>query len=179
MKQAAMVLANNTARQTSLLETIDKTQVMCTQFNRAAEDLRNQIDTTDIYIENYLPFRTMKEIGTLLTSCFDDKISAKIRIFEAKRIQQLYARMVKTAHKAPDFKTRLTRMRKEKAANIPGFSKIDRSGQKNENLNLPIKDLDKWFNENEMKLKTTSDLKPGQMVVLEPTRAEEQKVSGP
>jgi chromosome segregation ATPase len=71
MKQACMELANNTARQTSLLETIDKTKVMCNQFNRAAEDLRNQLDTTDIYIENYLPFRIMKEIGTLLTECFD------------------------------------------------------------------------------------------------------------
>ena len=66
---------------------------MCNQFNLAAEDLRNQLDTTDIYIENYLPFRTMKEIGTLLSDCFDDQISTKIKLFEAKRIQQMYARM--------------------------------------------------------------------------------------
>ena len=86
MKQACMQLASNTARQTSLLETIDKTRIMCDRFNRASEDLRNQLDTTDIYIENYLPFRTMKEIGTLLTECFDDKIASKIKLFEAKRI---------------------------------------------------------------------------------------------
>lgn len=59
---------------------------MCDRFNRAAEDLRNQLDTTDLYIENYLPFRTMKEIGTLLSSCFDEKTASKVKMFEAKRI---------------------------------------------------------------------------------------------
>ena len=59
---------------------------MCNQFNRAAEDLRNQLDTTDMYIENYLPFRTIKEIGTLLAECFDDKIASNVKLFEAKRI---------------------------------------------------------------------------------------------
>ena len=53
----------------------------------ASEDLRNQLDTTDIYIENYLPFRIMKEIGTLLKECFDDKIATQIKLFESRRIQ--------------------------------------------------------------------------------------------
>ena len=39
-----------------------------------------------MYIENYLPFRTIKEIGTLLAECFDDKIASNVKLFEAKRI---------------------------------------------------------------------------------------------
>lgn len=54
----------------------------------------------------------MKEIGTLLADCFDDQIATKIKLFEAKRIQQLYAKMATMSHKVPDFKSRLTRMRK-------------------------------------------------------------------
>ena len=151
-KQSMMQLASNTARQSSLLETIDKTRVMCDQFNRAAEDLRNQLDTTDMYIENYLPFRTMKEIGTLLQECFDEKIANRIKIFEAKRIQQLYARMLVQEHKVPDFKSRLTRMRKEKAERIPGFGVLNRKGQKQEKLKLPIPDLQEWFDENKLEM---------------------------
>ena len=87
VKKTCMELAQTTARQSSLLETIDKTRVMCKQFNHAAVDLRNQLDTTDMYIEHYLPFRVMKEIGVLLQECFDEKINARLKLFEAKRIQ--------------------------------------------------------------------------------------------
>ena len=125
---------------------------MCDRFNRASEDLRNQLDTTDIYIENYLPFRTMKEIGTLLTECFDDRIGSKIKHFEAKRIQQMYARMIVTEHKVPDFKARLTRMRKEKSEKIPGFGPVNRQGQKQEKLNLHVPNLEDWFEKSATKL---------------------------
>lgn len=101
---------------------------MCDRFNRASEDLRNQLDTTDIYIENYLPFRTMKEIGTLLTECFDERIGSKIKHFEARRIQQMYARMMVSEHKVPDFKARLTRLRKDKGKEIPGLGPVNRDG---------------------------------------------------
>jgi sugar-specific transcriptional regulator TrmB len=45
---------------------IEKTKIMCDQFNFAVHDLRNQIDTTDTYIENYLPLKTVKEISSIL-----------------------------------------------------------------------------------------------------------------
>ena len=69
MKAAILEFTVTTARQQSLLECIDKTKVMCNQFNFAVQDLRNQIDTTDAYIENYLPFRTVKELTALLSDC--------------------------------------------------------------------------------------------------------------
>ena len=68
---------------------------MCNQFNFAVRDLRNQIDTTDAYIENYLPFRTVKELTALLSDCqFDSKTLTRIKAFEARRIKDMYARMV-------------------------------------------------------------------------------------
>lgn len=39
-----------------------------------------------MYIEHYLPFRTIKEIGYMLESSFDEKISQNVKFFEAKRI---------------------------------------------------------------------------------------------
>ena len=84
----------------------------------------------------------MKEIGTLLADCFDDQIATKIKLFEAKRIQQLYAKMATMSHKVPDFKSRLTRMRKQEGSNIPGFGSVNRSGKKNEKIKVPIPHLD-------------------------------------
>ena len=107
---------------------------MCDRFNKAAEDLRNQLDTTDMYIEHYLPFRTIKEVGYMLTSSFDEKISQNVKFFEAKRIQQLYARMIHTSHQVPNFKSRLTEMQQECSQDIPGFGPIDRKGLFNEKL---------------------------------------------
>jgi len=46
----------------------------------------------------------------------------------------MYARMLTEAHKVPDFKARLTDMRKKKSKNIPGFGAINRAGKKTENL---------------------------------------------
>ena len=40
-----------------------------------------------MYIEHYLPFRLIKEMGVLLTDCFDEKIANRLKVFEAKRIQ--------------------------------------------------------------------------------------------
>ena len=74
----------------------------------------------------------MKEIGLLLSECFDEKIAHRLKVFEAKRIQQLYARLVKEAHKVPDFKSRLTRMRTQSGQRIPGFGALNRKGNKNE-----------------------------------------------
>lgn len=81
-----MDIASKSARQQSLNESIDKTREMCERFNRAALDLRNQLDTTDMYIEHYLPFRTIKEIGYMLNNSFDEKIANKVKIFESKRV---------------------------------------------------------------------------------------------
>ena len=101
--------STTTARQKALLECIDKTKLMCNQFNYAVQDLRNQIDTTDAYIENYLPFRTIKELTALLGDCeFDHKTTSKIKLFEARRIKDLYARMVTEVSRVPDFKARLS-----------------------------------------------------------------------
>ena len=86
VKKACMEIATKSARQQSLNESIDKTREMCDRFNRAALDLRNQLDTTDMYIEHYLPFRTIKEIGYMLHNSFEEKIANKVKIFESKRI---------------------------------------------------------------------------------------------
>ena len=95
MKAALLEFTVTTARQRSLLECIDKTRTMCNQFNFAVQDLRNQIDTTDAYIENYLPFRTVKELTALLSDCqFEPKMATRIKAFEARRIKDMYARMI-------------------------------------------------------------------------------------
>ena len=57
--------------------------------------------------------------------------------------------MVKTPHKPPDFKSRLTLIRKEKAGAIPGFGAVNREGQRGEKLNIPVNNLDQWFADNE------------------------------
>ena len=49
----------------------------------------------------------------------------------------------------PDFKARLTRLRKDKGTKIPGFGAVNRKGQKNEKINVPIPDLEKWFDDNQ------------------------------
>jgi len=67
---------------------------MCDQFNFSVQDLRNQIETTDTYIVNYLPFRTIKELTTLLEGCFEPKVSQKIKVIEALKIKDMYARMM-------------------------------------------------------------------------------------
>ena len=109
MRAAILEFTVTTARQRSLLECIDQTKVMCNQFNHAVRDLRNQIDTTDAYIENYLPFRTVKELTALLSDCqFDAKTHTRIKAFEARRIKDMYARMVTQVSRVPDFKARLT-----------------------------------------------------------------------
>jgi hypothetical protein len=94
VKQQQDKLARTSAPLKLMLESIDKTQVICSQFNFAVHDLRNQIDTTDAYIENYLPFKTLKELTLLLDSCFDHKVTEKIKVFEANRIKELYAHMI-------------------------------------------------------------------------------------
>lgn len=91
----------------------------------------------------------MKEIGHLLSQCFDEQITTKIKLFEAKRIQQLYARMAIQSHKVPDFKSRLTLLREQESDAIPGFAKMNRAGQANEKLQVPIEDLQSWFKRNE------------------------------
>jgi hypothetical protein len=53
----------NAATKESLQYTVRKTKELVDQFNCQVADLRNQIDTTDTYIENYLPFRTLKEVA--------------------------------------------------------------------------------------------------------------------
>ena len=40
-------------------------------------------------------------------------------------------------------------MRNDSLQKAPGFGKINRSGQKNEKINLPIPNLEEWFDENQ------------------------------
>ena len=55
-----------------------------------------------------MPFRTVKELTALLSDCeFDHKTNLKIKSFEARRIKDLYARMVTEVSRVPDFKSRL------------------------------------------------------------------------
>ena len=97
---------------------------MVDQFNYQVIDLRKQIDTTDTYIENYLPFRTLKEVSQLLENSFDRSVNHKIKAFEAERIKELYARMIQTIHKLPDFKVQLMVLKTTKGKNLPGFRNI-------------------------------------------------------
>lgn len=104
LRALCMDLGRKTARQVSLLECIDKTRIMCNQFNYAVADLRNQIDTTDAYIENFLPFRTIKELTALLSDAFDGPTVTKIKRFEAKRVKDLYYRILTKINEVPNFK---------------------------------------------------------------------------
>ena len=82
------------------------------QISYSLGDLRNQIDTTDTYIENYLPFRTLKEITNLLEQSFDRPVYNKINKYSAERIKELYASMLIKVNSFPDFKTRLIQLQK-------------------------------------------------------------------
>lgn len=85
-----------------------RTKRMVEIFNDEVDDLRNQIDTTDTYIENYLPMRTLKETTYILEhAALERKNIHSIQVFEAERTKELYAKMLQTTHKIPDFKTRL------------------------------------------------------------------------
>jgi hypothetical protein len=101
-----------------------RTKKMVESFNIAVDDLSNQIDTTDTYIENYLPLKTLKELTYLMENCFERKVVHKIQLFEADRVKELYAKMLQTTHKIPDFKTRLINLQKDQGKIIPGFSKV-------------------------------------------------------
>ena len=65
----------------------------------------------------------------------------------------MYARLVVQTNKVPDFKSRLTRLSQDKGKeSIPGFGAVDRKGQENEKLKLPINGLEEWFDESQAKL---------------------------
>lgn len=85
-------------------------KLMTDKINYSFEDLRNQIDTTDTYIEHYLPFRTLKEITNLLEQSFDRTTYNRINKYSAERIKELYARMLIKVNSFPDFKTRLIQL---------------------------------------------------------------------
>ena len=80
----------------------------------------------------------------MLSNSFDEKIAANIKVFEGKRIQQLYARMINTQNQVPNFKARLTEMQKERADEIAGFGVVDRRGLPTEKLTMPNRELQKW-----------------------------------
>ena len=124
---------------------------MCNQFNNAVDDLMNQIDTTDLYIENYLPFRTIKEMVFLMSECFDFKTMTKIKAFEARRIKEMYTRLLTTKSKVPDFKNRLRILTEKRSKLIPGFSEVQRERTAKE-LEIPLPTLDDWFEQSHKKL---------------------------
>jgi hypothetical protein len=86
---------------------IQKTKIMCDQFNFSVHDLKNQIDTTDTYIENYLPLRNVKEISSMMSGCVESEVYERIQAYESIKIKELYARLITNIHILPDFKTRL------------------------------------------------------------------------
>ena len=94
--------------------------------------MRNQIDTTDAYIENFLPFRTIKELTALLADAFDGNTATKIKRFEAKRVKDLYYRILTKINEVPNFKRRLEKLQETKGEEIPGFSPV-----KNKDLSEP------------------------------------------
>ena len=92
---------------------IEKTRIMCDQFNFAVHDLRNQVDTTDSYIENYLPLKHVKEITSLLQGSLDPDTYEKVQQYESIKIKELYARLITQLHVVPDFKTRLIELQQK------------------------------------------------------------------
>lgn len=63
-------------------------------------------------------------MAQLLECSFERSVYHKIRVFEAERVKELYARMLQTSHKLPDFKTRLLELQVTKGDNLPGFRKV-------------------------------------------------------
>lgn len=73
-KQALGALEDKASMKTAVNELASRTKRMVDTFNDEVDDLRNQIDTTDTYIENYLPMRSLKEITYVLEHAqFDRK----------------------------------------------------------------------------------------------------------
>ena len=65
---------------------IEKTKIMCDQFNFSVHDLRNQIDTTDSYIENYIPLKTVKEVASILKESLDGEVYERLQSYQSIRV---------------------------------------------------------------------------------------------
>ena len=63
------------------------------------------------------------------------------------------------SHNVPDFKSRLTRLRKNEGKKIPGFGKVNRQGRKDEKITIPIPGLDRWFEDNQALLEELDNTK--------------------
>ena len=91
------------------------------QFEYSVGDLKNHIDTTDTYVDQFLPFRTLKEITTLLAhSSLDRKQVDRIKVYEAKRTKELYKSLTASQIDLPDFKTRLVALMETQGKQIHG-----------------------------------------------------------
>jgi len=66
----------------------------------------------------------------LLEHSFERSVYHKIRVFEAERVKELYARMIQTSHTLPDFKTRLLELQATKGEQLPGFRKVRNTSAK-------------------------------------------------
>lgn len=56
-------------------------------------DLNNKIKTTDRYIDQFLPFRMIKEVSQFLQFVLPDEENRKINILKKEKLKELYKQM--------------------------------------------------------------------------------------
>lgn len=60
----------------------------------------------------------------MLKHAMDRETFRAVQVFEAERIKELYAQMLTSAHKIPDFKSRLLALQENQGKIVPGFQRV-------------------------------------------------------
>lgn len=78
----------------------------------SCRDLNNKIRTTDRYIDQFLPFRMIKEVSHFMEYLFPAEMSKKIECLRKEKIKDLYTRIFESAD-VIEFKNAMSRLTTE------------------------------------------------------------------
>ena len=76
------------------------------------KDLDNKIKTTDRYIDQFLPFRMIKEVSSFMEFLLDEDQALKIKVLKKEKIKELYHRMFKL-DEVVEFKSAMKKLQNE------------------------------------------------------------------
>ena len=63
------------------------------RLSYSCKDLDNKIKTTDRYIDQFLPFRMIKEVSSFMEFLLPEEQAIQIKILKKEKIKMLYNRM--------------------------------------------------------------------------------------
>ena len=82
------------------------------RFNYCCKDLDNKIKTTDRYIDQFLPFRMIKEVSSFMEFLLPEEQAMKIKILKKEKIKELYHKMFNLEEVA-GFKDAMKKLQRE------------------------------------------------------------------